>query len=290
MNYFKSLTAIVALSVLTNLAAVDIPDYEGLPDFSHPETVTNQTFVLTAQHSGSHLLLSTIQLLTNRCIRHPFTLEQFYKSPSPLYFVPVDYDYSKPTLFFTHGCPDVNRLDSKKNKLIITLRDYKENICRLIVQDLFPEPKFKTIEEGALQLLDLGALLKKEITSLGPIANAYFERLKVFDRWEPENRYLASYEDMLSDGKRVFYEVMGVLNERNEAFDLFFENEFENHRKYLLYFYRRSGRNCMTQGEDLHFFAKRISPEVLQEIDLFVKNRYPTLWEKYLHRYESMGK
>ena len=133
---------------------LDFPDKDGIPDFSKPQEISDQLFILTNPKSGSHLLLYSIMKITKRPLRGRLPLWHFENEPhffNPENLMGYPIDFSKPTTYWGHEYTLLSKLNKKRNKLIFILRNYKETISSQLVF------KHKGME------IDLDNLFLKEI-------------------------------------------------------------------------------------------------------------------------------
>lgn len=259
--------------------AREYPDLDGVLDFSKPESISNRLFILTNPKSGSHLLLYSLIKITQRPLRGRVPFWHFENDPA--FFPPenlTDYplNFSKPTTYWGHEYHLLKPLNHSKNKLIFILRNYKENILSQLT--------FKHKDESIP--LDLETLLLNEILKEGIIFQEYMTRLRLFDSWNPEDKCLIAFEDLTAHPEIFVPQVMFFIEDDSEY--LSFVDHYEEFQKELLAEYSKKG-NRTGSGTDLSFFSRKISLALLEQVDEYVRQHYPDLWEKYLERFGEAG-
>ncbi len=170
-------------------------------------------------------------------------------------------DYKKFPVIKLHS---YNSLGSKIDfkYLVIIVRDYKECIMRqhssynLAIADLeFPH-------------------------------NWYIDALKIYDNWDKDKRLLLYYEDLMNDPFYVYNQIANFFGEGKETIENFINEEAE-HKANGIWLYSRYEMFSASKGTDIHFHAKKLTPEQIYELDSLCKNLYPEIFDLYLRRYES---
>lgn len=266
---------ILALLFVSNLFSVSFPDKGGLLNFDEPENISDQLFILTNPKSGSHLLLYSIMKMTKRPLRGRVPLWHFLNDPP--FFPPeniMDYelDFSKPTIYWGHEYHLLSKLNRNNNKLIFVMRDYKENIASNLILKY---------ELGSHEKSLLGEYLRKEILEEGMIFKEFILRLKLFDRWDPDNRLLVQFKDLVAYPENFVPKVLKFMGEEIDCAE--FINDYQSFKKELRICYDLKENNTGS-GESLHYFSDSVNLEILKEIDDYVAKSYPKLWKKYLKK------
>lgn len=160
-------------------------------------------------------------------------------------------------------------IDRQHDRLILLMRDYKECISR----------EARDNWDDALQLL-YGKISPGKAKSI-------FDNLELYDSWPSDRRLLIYYEDLLSNPKQVLAELVEFLGEDDHLLRPFMKN-YEKHQETMLTAYQGK-HGTFSQGKDLHYHSKKAPPQVIHDMDEYVKKKYPYLWNKYLMRYEGDG-
>ncbi len=239
-------------------------------DLTHPESFSDQVFVITSGKSGTHLLLCSIMNITKRPVRTLFP--DLCISTNLL---DEDLDVSKKTIYFGHDENILNQCDRSKNKIITTIRNYKEVILSyLILSHKVSVPQNK---EEALWLEEI---FLDEILNNKIYFRLYMDRLVFFDNWP--NKFLVKFEDLIYYPENYLPQILLFLEEENCDLQNFLNNyeSFKN-RLSVAYAIKKAEVNLGSR-EDFYYFRKFISKKALVQVDNYVKDHYPLLWEKYL--------
>lgn len=268
----------LALLTMSSAGAIDFPDLGGLPDFSQPQTVRNTLFILTNPKSGSHLLLYSLMKITKRPLRGRLPLEYFYNDPAcypPENRMNYPLDFRKPTVYWGHEYHYLRSLNINNNKLIYILRNYKETI----ISNIMLNYNLRSIERDRDQI---EIAFKNEIFNDGMVFKEYRYRLETYDTWNHANRCLVCFEDLVNNPDRFVPMVLNFTKDTDDYKN--FILHYDDFKKELQESYDKKN-NRTGSGSDLRYFSDRMRPETLKEVDHYVKNRYPTLWVKYLGKF-----
>lgn len=255
----------------------EFPDVGGILDFSKPESISNQLFILTNPKSGSHLLLYSIMKITQRPLRGRLPIWHFENDPPcfpPENMMEYPLNFSKPTTYWGHEYHLLKPLNRSGNKLIFILRNYKENISSQLMLK----------NRSNNQNHDLGDSLLNEILNEGMIFKEYLLRLQLFDSWDPSQRCLVLFDDLIMHPEYFIPDVMSFIGDNSEY--LYFIDHYDDFKNELMERYRKKG-NSTGSGSTRDFFSKKISIEILQIVDDYVRKNYPTLWNSYLMQFEE---
>ncbi len=150
-------------------------------------------------------------------------------------------------------------MDKEKDLLILILRDYKECLLR-----------------------DLGDIqtAKEELNEPDP---SYFANLALFDAWDEKRKLLVYYEDLLAELRRELERVLLFLGEDTSSLDPFMD-QLDYYKMLSLEFYSMYVGPTLSRGEDILFHTKH-NPEAFL-LDEIAHAKFPSLWEKYLTRFE----
>lgn len=216
----------------------------------------SRDIVLTPPKSGTHWLLYSLAYLTKR--------DSF---ADQRYAYTIQIDKSKPPIYHAHILSEKDYSDTQ-DKLILLIRDFKESLFRfyrhqysVLFQELKPD-------------------------SLNNPKNFYFKTLKTFESWNPENRLLLFYEDLIGNPKETLKKALSFLNESDELLDEFLKN-IETHKKISVdfYFTKPEYGRPVTQGKDPTFHQRKAGVSTCRRLVDLIKSYYPEYTKKYLSRY-----
>lgn len=277
----KQFISIILVFFSSICFADQFPDFGGVLDFSKSDEIADQLFILTNPKSGSHLLLYSIMKVTKRPLRGRVPYWHFENNP-PFYppenMMGYPLDFSKPTTYWGHEYSILERLNQRGNKLIFILRDYKENVLSNLIL------KYRELLSSEELDCQLGFLLKNEIFNEGLIFKEYLTRLRLFHNWKPDYRCLVMFEDLVANPQIFVPQVMAFIEDNSEYVD--FIDNYEGFKVELMEKYKEK-ENRTGSGSSLKYFAKKVSSEILEEVDDYVKSRYPMMWKYYLENFSE---
>lgn len=184
-------------------------------------------------------------------------------------------DFSKPTTYWGHEYHLLKPLNHSNNKLIFILRNYKENISSQLTLKHKKDDK----------ILSLGDLLLNEVLNEGMIFKEFIIRLELFDNWDSDHKYLVSFEDLTTHPEIFVPEVLTFIGDNAEY--LHFIDHYDDFKNELMERYNHKG-NRTNSGEENDFFSRKIPSDILQIVDEHVQKNYPTLWNRYLKKFEEI--
>lgn len=223
-------------------------------------------FLLTTPHSGTNLTYCYLQALTHKPVyRLNSDLTLFETNPLEIFI-----DFSKKALFKSHHGELLSLFNQTGSKLLFILRDYKEVTARNYAGNFFSYEKFSIFFHNQ------------------PKFALYIDNLKVYDEWDPSNRLLIFYEDLITYPAEEMAKIIlffdepipdcfspAFLKETNEAVLSYYDER-----------YQRSG-GSHSKGIDLKYHSKDIPSATLEMIDEHIATQFPALWSKYLNRYKE---
>lgn len=185
----------------------------------------------------------------------------------------LDLKYSAPFLYRTHHASVVKNFSSKKNKLILLSRNFKELLFRRFT--------IKSIND-----------LKK--TNVKDFIDKYIDRFKVYDSWDPDHRYLVFYEDFIDQkNDEILLDILCFIEEEPIFYYQYLMNKEEYHQKIrdnYVYQHKKdpvpAGLSSKS-GPELIYYSKNKDLRLLRRIDGFFEKEAPIIWEKYLKRFAS---
>jgi hypothetical protein len=233
-----------------------------------------RTFLLSYPQSGNTWFRYCLEFLTSRPTLHRTKTE--YRSYQLHYIHPLawqagfEIDEHKPLIEKIHQaqgsllCHNGEKTYHNRDTdtLIFILRNPKECIAR-------------TQYASFSELLDTlwGNAYQHRL---------YFENLALFDEWPTERRYLVYYEDLITKPRETLAGILAFLDESDERLDQFMD-QYQHHKEKCLSLY--SG--ATSRGSDPLFHSKKLSAQYRKQVDLWIADAYPELWEKYLQRYHE---
>lgn len=110
-----------------------------------------------------------------------------------------------------------------------------------------------------------------------PLAYYYFDNIEFFDAWPAERRLLIHYEDLMTSPRETLARILTFLEEPLTRLDLFM-HDYEKHRQESIGLYK----GCMSKGDDILFHSKQIPLDKLQELNTWIRQTYPHIWDNYL--------
>ncbi len=270
------LTLLMICFVFNSSMAEPFPDKGGLLNFDEPESINDHLFILTNPKSGSHLLLYSIVRLTKRPLRGRLPLYLYILDP-PCSKVDnilnCELDFSKPTIYWGHEYTLLSRLDSSKNKLIFTHRNFKETISSDIILRHYKGEENFSLDEA----------FRNEILLERSIFQEYMKRLEIFEAWNESNRLLVKFEDLVQHPGNFIPQVLNFIEE--PVFYDAFVQQYEQFKSELMEKYE-GRKNRTGSGSDLNYFSRCISPETHYLVDQHIAKNYPKMWEKYLKQFQ----
>ena len=254
------------------------------PDFANPSSIQDRVFIITPGYSGTHYLTFTLVKLTQRPFYHiSANASDPLEKKLCVKFLKEEFDFTKEPIFWGHGPGRIQAVNSAHNKLMMSLRNYKEKLARGYVAQLGSK---KLTEEEILQL-DYISFLEDEIYNEKQAFRELIDRLMVFEKWNKKNKLLLYYEELIENPETQFRKALLFLNESLAPLSELMVH-FEEHKESIINYYQDSrGARCVTKGEDTLFYSKLMPQDRLKAIDQFVEKKYPVIWKKYLSRYAS---
>ena len=215
-----------------------------------------QQFLLSFPRSGNTWMRYMIEFLTRR--------PTAYKPNHNRINLPIgnlekfEIDFNKNPVWKAHSPNDLRLIkipDTGKDLLILMLRNPKECMIRHFGRS----PNRNELINGE-----------------------YFINLRTYDEWNPEKRLLVRYEDLILKPQEVARQLLTFLGDPDTYFNEFFD-KYEFHKNRALTIYSQEGP-C-SKGNDVLFHSKKIDREYLKQIDAWIAELHPVLWERYLSVY-----
>lgn len=231
-----------------------------------------RTVLLSFPQSGNTWLRYCLEALTGRPTLHRYTSQP--RLNDFLFLWPIawetnfELDPNKTLIEKMHQVKETmlhNRnetiyLNPDLDTLIFILRNPKETIAR--------------VEYASFDLLLEGVCKAYYPHRL------YFENLAFFDSWPAERRYLIYYEDLITHPRETLAGILAFLHESDERLDQFIQ-DYQQHKQKSLSLYP----NPTSRGSDPLFHSKKLSAAYRKQVDIWIAQAYPELWNKYLERY-----
>ncbi len=249
-------------SLINKGPIIPIADPKIAPYFAQNDP---KTYLLSYPRSGNTWMRYCIEFLTKRpTIWFETEFDGITLENIPLgYSFDLGTDFSKLPIWKVHN-PDVLlcNLEDTEQMLIVLVRNYKEAIARHM--------------GGALNVAKINTQQNRW----------YFEALQLYEAWNPKKRLLLYYEDLITNPRKVFTELINFLHEELSLLDEFMAN-YDRHKKDSIAYYSFHSSPSVTQGNHVIAHSLKTSKAERIRIDSFVKARYPIIWEKYLKRYQE---
>lgn len=240
-------------------------------------------------HGSEILFLSTPRSGTHWCLYCLCTLleKQVVVNRGPLevdVFQDIFSHHSQGFIYAAHNPKDlwIKKNADQTDILITVVRNYRECLCRnfrtcsAILEEIRYQATFNWLDEN------------KEL-ALIQAYNHYFNNLRCFDQWNPQNRLLIIYEDLIQDPRTVLKQILTFFHMKDQEprIDNFLRN-IDFHIERCLQIYEKQGAS-ESKGRDFLYHTKKLGRENSLFIDREVETLFPHLFHKYLKRYKLSG-
>lgn len=236
-----------------------------------------RTFLLSFPQSGNTWLRYCLEVLTQRPTvrRHKMNPGAYeFNHASPLTWgAGLQIDSHKPpiekiheekeSLLILHNNKST-LLNHETDTLIFILRNPKEIIARSEYENFH-------------------ALLN-DVWKNSYKNSIYFKNLTLFDEWPAERKYLIYYENLITKPRETLAGLLAFLDESDTRLEQFM-HEYDIHKNKCLALYPSTN----SRGNNPLFYSKKLSPQYRKQVDIWIAEAYPELWEKYLHRYADIN-
>ncbi|MEX0961535.1 MAG: sulfotransferase domain-containing protein [Simkaniaceae bacterium] len=167
---------------------------------------------------------------------------------------------------------EINYFNPKCDKLILLIKDYREVLINYLES---------TGEEIHRWLDRMGHSDLRARSVQDP--DWYFHNLYLYDQWNPQNRLLIYYEDLINHPKLILKKLLDFVGGSDYKLNRHIEN-LAIHHQYFSKF--RPTHRIYSEG----FKGLKIdlSPSLESKIKNKFSKAYPSLYEKYLKRYDGM--
>ena len=163
------------------------------------------------------------------------------------------------------------RADQEKDYLIVIVRNYRECMMRHHNNRDDRMLDFMRFEDSNLNRME--QLFEAN-------RNGYILTLKCYEAWNPKNRFMVYYEDLINDPETNLKSLMRFLGQDEALVDAFmidFEaKRDESYKRYI---------NPQSRYSNLIYHTSLMREENILECDEFMRTKYPDYWEKYLSRF-----
>ena len=211
-----------------------------------------KTFLLTAPKSGTNWMAYSLMQLT----KQPF----MYISPQIRNVRILQCTNIKDDAFICAHLPSIvlnQNQNTVSDKLIVLVRNYFE------------------------ELISLWGDYKQTFKSaMSTSKHNYFDILNLYDAWNPNQRILVYYEDLMTDYEGEMKRVLDFLGSEAGLQD--FLDHYERYREESM---QRYTFGIQSGGADLLYHSRNVPLVWLVQLENFFKKKYPYLWNKYLTRY-----
>lgn len=231
----------------------------------------NISVLFTHRRTGTNWTYSSLMYLTNRKF---VDLRAF---PNLWNFrgwnaLGVKIDNRKPFLYRTHDPFLIRALDPQTNKIIMSIRDYRE---------LF----FRGDDCENASNRGLHRKINKFVASL-------LDYLITFDNWPEQRRCFFRYEDLITEPRRVFSDLLSFLGESDGHLNDYIANYDALKQKMIEayeYLYFRAG-GSITKGESTRYHVKNVDRDLIRQLDDALKEQASKdIWDKYLSHYYNLS-
>lgn len=111
----------------------------------------------------------------------------------------------------------------------------------------------------------------------------YIFILGVFEKWKGP-KLLVYYEDLMSDPKKQISRMLDFLDINQDKLDDFITN-IDTHVNNGVSAYSSHDQGSVTKGKDSLHHSKKIGKHLSEFLLMYLRDRYPTIFGKYLSRY-----
>lgn len=182
----------------------------------------------------------------------------------------LDLNFEKNPILRSHA-PLEHKLSPPK--LIFILRNYKDVLIRENINKYKYDPNKLLFD------------IKADSVSM----RNYINRIIYFNNWDPTNRLLVYYEDLLVEPVKELKRVLEFLEE--DIPESLNENDLLNISRKVKESYHKQFINeggAHTKNNELIVHSKNIPLLTQQKMDAFIKLNYQEIWN-YLERYSSLN-
>ncbi len=212
-------------------------------------SISDEVLIYTLPRTGGNLTIAILNQLTGKeCLWSRLGIG--WRRGILLNRAKVQTDLDAFPILSSHRQAGFHKL--RKNKLISTLRNYKELFSR----------------SGRLQYS------KKSIQN-------YFRHLAFFDNWDSDKKFLVHYEDLIDNPSELITDLANFLNASDERVQELLENYDLFCQRVLASYIFHPGKT-KSKGRSSDFHRKKITPEKLLDLENQVRKENPYLFEKYL--------
>jgi hypothetical protein len=249
-----------------------------IPNFENMSQCENVTFFLSTTRSGSNLVSASLGIITRKPIAWIKWGMQVFDPSSPYRNHPsynrlgLSLISDTPLLYRSHLADDLSQVPSHLNKLIFVTRNPKE----LLFRDFYLKASSDVPStEFIQQFLD-----------------AYLKNFDLYDSWLAENRYLIFYEDFIYQDDQLLIQLLQFMGEEPTYFEDFLSHK-EEYLARLLDSYKtqhstNKGGASSKDARKLLYYSESVPIHILTYIDDYLKSAAPTIWERYLKRFQSV--
>ena len=214
--------------------------------------VSNQTVLVSHTKSGRHWFEYSIRTLTGKRVQW---LDPRYS--------PLKHQSSHPkSIWCSHGPSFSNFIDPETNRLILTLRNYKEVIAR--------HTRNIKGQEHIDELLNPDRY------------KAYLKYVAFYDKWNEGTRHLYYYEDMMADPETELQKIVAFMDESDHKLKDFMES-IEYHRKQSI---KHTHAGSLSYGVP-YFHTVDFPKDLLVKMDERMQELAGPLYDKYLKRFQE---
>lgn len=244
-------------SIITNYG-IDDAHQQSLNQFCQYNG--QRTFLLSYPRSGNTWTRYWLEYVTGRPTFHRFNLKDARNHPIA-WSAGFEIDPTLAPIEKVHTQKEIQKAkgDYQHDKLILIVRNPKEALSRHGGKEI-------TLE-----------VLQGDGSKGNADPRIYFENISVYASWNPTQRLMIFYEDLMAKPIETMIIVLLFLEGSFDKIDLFMR-DYQWHKKNAIKIYKESE----SKGNDLLFHSKLIDPSHRKQIDKWIEQLYPDIWKIYL--------
>ena len=250
-----------------------------VPNFKELSKSRNVVFLLSTPKSGSNWISASLSAITRKPISWLRWGDKVFDPHSELRMHPsynrlgLSLVSDTPLLYRTHYEVDkLLQVRSERNQLIFLTRNPKELLFRAF-------------------FLQNPSLTDPDVEFIDAFLNRYLQAFEVYDAWCSKNRVLIFYEDFIDQEEETLIHLLDFMGEKPTYLDDFRINKQEymsrSLESYAQQHRHNSGGFSAVRGPQKIYYSINARSATLAYIDDSIKRAAPSIWEKYLKRFQS---
>ena len=253
------------------------------------------TYLLSYPRSGNSLLRYLIEFVTKRPTLAFQRTSDKINLPLGICLHELHTDMLAKPAWKVHTCRKITGqpYHSTENvQVVLVIRNYKENIFResqVWKLNLFDGEE--NLNEAHLRAVFSWYCTQNRMCKYDPDyqqygntgTQLYFDNIAFFDQLPEENKLLIYYEDLIHETEKELYRICDFFETSYEYIPVLMK-DYGKYKNRILAFYPEN----KTTGTEKIYYSKKYSVKQKKQVDEYVKQHYPDLWEKYLQRYQEI--